>query len=98
MIAGDACLSEAWGNVLRQESFVRLAHLAAPALLIAAPAPAQDITGSWTSTQLLLNAEKEAWAAPECIDATRWSVDCPGPRPSPKAPAARSEQSAPAEA
>jgi hypothetical protein len=55
--------------------------------LIASPAAAQDIMSgdinqSWTSSQLLLNSEKKAWAAPECIDAARWSVDCPGPRPS----------------
>jgi hypothetical protein len=31
---------------------------------------------SWGSSQMLLNAEKKAWAAPECVDAARWSVNC----------------------
>ena len=58
----------------------RFVLLAATALLVP-PATAQDITSSWTSSQLLLNAEKDAWAAPECVDPARWSVDCPNPRP-----------------
>lgn len=69
--------------------------LLTPVALLAPPAAiAQDImsggiANSWSSTQLLLNAEKEAWAAPECVDPARWSVDCPGPRPQPRA---RTEQ------
>jgi hypothetical protein len=57
------------------------------ALLLAvlpAPLAAQDMMGantSWTSSQLLLNAEKSAWAAPECVDPARWSVSCGTPRP-----------------
>jgi hypothetical protein len=56
------------------------------AALIASPLAAQDlmmggINNSWSSTQLLLNSEKEAWAAPECVDPDRWSTACPGPRP-----------------
>lgn len=52
----------------------------------AVPAAAQDlmmggINQSWTSTQLLLNSEKKAWAAPECVDDRQWSTDCKGPRP-----------------
>lgn len=50
-------------------------------LLVAAPAAAQDlmtggITQSWTSTQMLLNAEKQAWAAPECVRGGTWATDC----------------------
>jgi hypothetical protein len=52
------------------------------------PAAAQDlmmggINQSWTSTQLLLNSEKKAWAAPECVDERKWSTDCKAPRPQP---------------
>jgi hypothetical protein len=59
------------------------------AALIASPAAAQDIMSgginqSWTSSQLLLNSEKKAWAAPECMDPARWSTACPNPRPTPK--------------
>lgn len=48
---------------------------------LSAPATAQDISGSWTSSQLLLNSEKGAWAAPECVDPARWAVSCGTPRP-----------------
>lgn len=68
----------------------RFALVAASALLFASPVTAQDITSSWTSSQLLLNAEKDAWAAPECVDAARWSLDCPNPRPSRPADKAQS--------
>lgn len=82
----------------------RSALLAAPLALVTLPASAQDIMSgginqSWSSTQMLLNSEKEAWAAPECIDAERWSVDCPGPRPDRKtAPADAPAAAAPADA
>lgn len=64
--------------------------LLTPALLAPPAATAQDImsggiANSWSSTQLLLNAGKDAWAAPECVDPARWSVDCPSPRPQPRA-------------
>lgn len=54
----------------------------------ALPAAAQDlmmggINQSWTSTQLLLNSEKKAWAAPECVDERKWSTDCKASRPQP---------------
>ena len=59
---------------------------AALAALNGGAAPAQDIMSggineSWGSTQLLLTPEKHAWAAPECIDGTCWSVDCKGSPP-----------------
>lgn len=59
---------------------------AALAALASGPAAAQDIVNwgidqSWSSTQTLLNSEKQAWAAPECVDETRWSVDCEGSPP-----------------
>jgi hypothetical protein len=55
-------------------------------VLVPMPLTAQDIMGgginqSWGSTQLLLNSEKQAWAAPECIDEARWSIDCKGSPP-----------------
>lgn len=60
---------------------------------LAAPAVAQDIynggiNSSWTSSRLLLNAGKSAWAAPECIDPARWAVSCGTPRPKAVTPAA----------
>jgi hypothetical protein len=68
---------------------VPMALFAAIPLLWSASASAQDlmmggITQSWTSTQMLLNSEKQAWAAPECIDERRWAPSC-GPRPSRRA-------------
>lgn len=63
-----------------RRSVIALLALAA-VLSPATPTAAQDIVGgginqSWTSTQLLLNSEKHAWAAPECVDDANWSVDC----------------------
>lgn len=54
--------------------------------LVSDSAAAQDlmsgsINQSWGSTQMLLNAEKRAWAAPECINETRWSTHCKGTPP-----------------
>lgn len=59
---------------------------------LTAPVAAQDIssggiTSSWTSSQLLLNADKSAWAAPQCIDPARWAVSCGTPRPQATTPA-----------
>jgi hypothetical protein len=58
---------------------------------LTAPAAAQDIysggiNNSWTSSQLLLNADKGAWAASECIDPARWATSCGTPRPNAASP------------
>jgi hypothetical protein len=63
-----------------------LVVLAAIAACFASPTSAQDlnmggITQSWTSTQLLLNSEKQVWAAPECVDEKKWSTDCKTAQP-----------------
>lgn len=34
-----------------------------------------------STTQTLFNSEKQAWAAPACIDETNWSIDCKGSPP-----------------
>lgn len=67
-----------------------LLPLAAFALGIATAAAAQDLMGggivqSWTSSQLLLNAERRAWAAPVCTDEARGVVDCDAARDRPPA-------------
>ena len=66
---------------------MRLSRIVALTLLAASlPVSAQDlnmggISNSWSSTQMLLNSEKDAWAAPECVKGVRWSVECDAPRP-----------------
>jgi hypothetical protein len=70
---------------------VRLFHCIVVAALCAGPLAAQDIsmggiTQSWTSSQLLLNSEKRAWAAPECVRDGNWGTACGAPSTDPAAP------------
>ena len=72
---------------MRRRLFAALATISVA--FAAVPVAAQDIMAggisqSWTSTQMLLNSEKRAWAAPECVDEESWSTACDAARPSRK--------------
>lgn len=64
------------------------------------------ISNSWSSTQMLLNSEKEAWAAPECTKDGEWATECgdappravrPRDRATPRAAAPAAPAAAPAD-
>ena len=58
-----------------------LAHISAIFMILPSVAAAQEvhvpnIVGSFGTADLILNANKNAWAAPECIKSNKWNVDC----------------------